>query len=69
MTTTTEEELNPKERRYRDQRDLRVDHILRRLHNNGLGSLNNGELELLERTAAEIRFELGWDKSQPHETE
>jgi hypothetical protein len=62
----TEEDLSPKERRYREQRDSRIDHILRRLHNNGIDSLNNGELDFLERSAAELRFELGMDETQPH---
>ena len=67
MSVLAEEDLDPKKRRYREQRNLKVDHILRRLHVNGVDSLNNGELEFLERVAAEIRFELGWDKNQPHE--
>jgi hypothetical protein len=55
----------PKVRRYREQRDNRVDHILRRAHNNGVESLSAGELDFLHRASAELRYELGWDESPP----
>lgn len=55
----------PKARRYREQRDRRVDHILRRTHVNGIESLSASELDFLERAAAELRYELGWDNALP----
>jgi hypothetical protein len=60
------EDLTPKEKRYREQRDLRTDHILRRVESNGLESLTTAERKFLERVAAELRFELGWkDATHP----
>jgi hypothetical protein len=38
---------------------------LRRVHVNGLGSLSRDEKQFLDRVAAELRFELGWDKRNP----
>lgn len=64
-----EAELNPKERRRREQRDLRLDHVLRRVHESGFDNLGHAEMLFLERAAAELRYELGWDKSQPHHDE
>ena len=61
-----DEAITPKERRYRTERDLRVDHILRRISNNGLQSLSTDELGFLDRASAEKRFELGWDERPPH---
>lgn len=58
--------ITPKEQRYRKQRDLRVDHILRRILHNGLASLSSAELAFLDRASAELRFELGWDERPPH---
>jgi hypothetical protein len=60
-----EQELSPAERRYRDQRDARIDHILRRITTNGVDSLCAAELGFLERVAAELRYELGWSDSRP----
>jgi hypothetical protein len=59
--------LNPKERRRREQRDLRLDHVLRRLHESGLDGLGHAEMLFLERAAAELRYELGWDRTRPYE--
>ena len=51
--------------RYKEQRAAKLDHILRRIHNNGLDSLCQAEVGYLDRSAAELRFELGWSDSQP----
>jgi hypothetical protein len=57
--------LTPKERRYREERTLRVDQILRRVSSNGLKSLGVGELNFLDRASAELRFELGLGERPP----
>jgi len=59
------QDLSPTERRYREQRDLRVDAVLRRVHKHGVEFLSEAELSFLERASAELRHELGWDVSGP----
>jgi hypothetical protein len=54
------DDLSPKELRRRQQRGLRLDHILRKVHAGGVEILDEVDLEFLEDAAAELRSEFGW---------
>ena len=56
---------SPTERRYQEQRDLRMDAVLRKVHRHGIGCLSEAELSFLELASSELRHELGWDASGP----
>ncbi len=51
--------------RYKQERNTRLDSLLRKIRRSGIGDLSADEWGWLERVAGELRFELGHEDQNP----